>query len=57
VTFQEILGTLEEHGIEIVPGYCPFMFLPNARQTDVGLAAMFHCLHGWSENDRTSIKE
>lgn len=32
----------EDHGIRIVAGYCPFMFLPNA--------AMFHRLHGWVWN-------
>lgn len=29
----------DDHGIQIVPGYCPFMFLSET--------AFFHRLHGW----------
>jgi len=32
------LAICEEHGMEVVPGYCPFMFMP--------VAAFFHRLHG-----------
>jgi len=34
----EALRVSEEHGIALVPGYCPFMFMP--------ASAFFHRLHG-----------
>ncbi len=33
------LELCREHGTEVVPGYCPFMFLPDT--------AWFHRAHGW----------
>jgi predicted CoA-binding protein len=35
-----IIPYCKEHGIQIVPGYCPFMFLSDT--------AFFHRLHGWA---------
>lgn len=35
----KVMELCREHGVELVPGYCPYMFLPKA--------AWFHRLHGW----------
>ncbi len=34
------LKICEEHGIALVPGYCPYMFMP--------MAALFHRMHGFA---------
>ena len=34
------LTICEEYGIEVVPGYCPYMFMP--------MTALFHRMHGFA---------
>ncbi len=36
----EVLSYCEEHGIGVIPGYCPYMFLPGAET--------FHRFHRWA---------
>lgn len=38
----DIVRFCEDHGVQLVAGYCPFMFLPNAE--------FFHRAHGWVWN-------
>ena len=38
---REALELCAAHGIDVVPGYCPFMFLPGT--------PFFHGLHAWAK--------
>lgn len=35
-----IMKFCEEHGIRVIAGHCPYMFMPDA--------AMYHRMHGWA---------
>jgi len=36
---KRAVALCREHGVEVVPGECPYMFLPKT--------ALYHCIHRW----------